>query len=1009
MPYRLDPGTGQMVWDGESVPAQSRETIRSEIAALSERVTDLEVITTQGDLMIGDANGDPIRLPIGPDGYTLVSDGVTAVWQEGGTGGPTNLSVTNVTATNLTVASSTGTDAVLPSATGSSAGLMTATQVTSLTGKVSKSGDTMTGTLVINETLPIQFSNGGYTVDIDATLHTINRTISIPDGDGNFALTDNTSGIPDRLGTLAKCGVTGGVTKGEVVYITGSSGDNPIFGKADADTEATSSKTYGFIDRACSLNDFGTIITNGILEGLSIALPNTTAGASLWLSSTAGGVVAGNPPAKPAHSVYLGVATKVANSGASNSTIQTIEVKVQNGYELNELHDVYISNPQQDYVIQWVDDGSSSGWYSKALSVNLATQATGDLPLANLAPSANASRLLGRNASTAGDWEPITIGSGLSMSTGGVLSATTGGGGTVTSVSVTSANGISGTVANASTTPAITLSLGAITPTSVNGVTISGTSTPTLSVTGTTSVSGTNTGNVTLAGQGYLSISGQTITASQINLGTQVTGDLPLGYIVPAPDPSVLLGRRSTGAGDYEPITLGTNLSMSGTVLNATGGGSISDGDKGDITVSASGATWTIDNGAVTYAKIQDTTANAVLARVGTTTGSVSAVALSASQLLGRGATGDVAAITLGTNLSMSGTTLNATGGGSISDGDKGDITVSDSGATWIIDNGVVTYAKMQTVSAASRLLGRGSAGTSAVRELSLGMGLSMSGDELRATEDIQEFTASGTWTNPSPGVRRKVQVIIGGAGGGGGAGRCDAAGTARFGGGGGSAGGIIVMEFWSTELGSTESVTIGAGGSGGAQNTTSGTNGANGSNGSASTFGSHLTAKAGNGGSGGTASTGTGGGSVANSSGNMFSAIASGQGGASSVTATPAAPSSQGILVPSNGGAGGGVDSSNVGRNGGNAGTVWLVGRNSTTITGGNAGASGANGAAGTGWYGIGLGGAGGGGGTSTTGGNGGAGASPGGGGGGGGGGVTAGGAGGAGGDGYCIVTTYL
>lgn len=58
-----------------------------------------------------------------------------------------------------------------------------------------------------------------------------------------------------------------------------------------------------------------------------------------------------------------------------------------------------------------------------------------DVTLAEIVPATAASRLLGRRSGSAGDWEEVSLGTGLSMSSGAVLSATA-------STTITSALGI---------------------------------------------------------------------------------------------------------------------------------------------------------------------------------------------------------------------------------------------------------------------------------------------------------------------------------------------------------------------------------------------------------------------------------------------------------------------------------------------------------------------------------------------------------------------------------------
>jgi hypothetical protein len=135
------------------------------------------------------------------------------------------------------------------------------------------------------------------------------------------------------------------LTKGQVVYITGSDGNNPLIGLSDADTEATSSKTIGFLKQTLLTGDHGYVVTEGLLEGIDTSA--ATAGQSIWLSGTAGGFVFGAPPTDPAHSVYLGVVIRVQSVNGK------IYVKVQNGYELEELHDVTITSPTDGQLLRY--------------------------------------------------------------------------------------------------------------------------------------------------------------------------------------------------------------------------------------------------------------------------------------------------------------------------------------------------------------------------------------------------------------------------------------------------------------------------------------------------------------------------------------------------------------------------------------------------------------------------------------------------------------------------------
>lgn len=275
----------------------------------------------------------------------------------------------------------------------------------------------------------------------------------------------------------------------------------------------------------------------------------------------------------------------------------------------------------------------------------------------------------------------------------------------------------------------------------------------------------------------------------------------------------------------------------------------------------------------------------------------------------------------------------------------------------------------------------------------------------------VDTFTSSGTFTKQSGDILYRIVAI--GGGGGGGSGRRSASGTAAGGGAGGEPG--ILVERWmsASDVASTVSVTIGAGGSG-ASAAADSSNGSAGSNGGATYFGNHINAGGGYGGGGGTS---TAGGSTSASSrwDEPFVLRRGGVGGFSGVGFPPSANGVASLYSSGlgGGGGGGGLGSSGTeyaGSSGGSA-DYWSF---TYRTDGGAAGAAASNGGAGSALSTVysrsGGGGGGGGGANAAAAGNGGAGGNYGAGGGGGGGGRDGqtGGAGGAGSGGRVLVFVY-
>lgn len=125
------------------------------------------------------------------------------------------------------------------------------------------------------------------------------------------------------------------LTRGQVVRLYGSQGQRVGIALAQATNDPLSSKTFGVLVENIDDNQSGFVMVEGMIRNI-----NTQAlaeGEIIWLSPTTPGGMTTTKPTAPDHLVMVGVCVTQANNGI-------IFVKVQNGYEVDELHDVKYTN-----------------------------------------------------------------------------------------------------------------------------------------------------------------------------------------------------------------------------------------------------------------------------------------------------------------------------------------------------------------------------------------------------------------------------------------------------------------------------------------------------------------------------------------------------------------------------------------------------------------------------------------------------------------------------------------
>jgi len=167
-----------------------------------------------------------------------------------------------------------------------------------------------------------------------------------------------TFGAADTLITEVYNQTGGTLLRGSVVYISGAHGNLPSISPAIATSDATSAQTLGMVQNDISNNSSGFVVVAGKLGNLdTFAIAE---GTQLYLSSTTAGFYTTTKQYAPNHLVYVGVVVR------SHPTLGVIEVKIQNGYELDEIHNCAVQTPNNNDGLFY--ESATSLWKNKTIA-----------------------------------------------------------------------------------------------------------------------------------------------------------------------------------------------------------------------------------------------------------------------------------------------------------------------------------------------------------------------------------------------------------------------------------------------------------------------------------------------------------------------------------------------------------------------------------------------------------------------------------------------------------------